>query len=99
MLCHKLEFCAFDQAVSVIRFNQIMKMDSGLKIFFSYPQILLWSVDFFGYVNALQVNDVMTADTEKEAKALIERRVSEIYRWEHRKAYDGITAVIPPPDE
>jgi len=45
------------------------------------------------------VNDVMTADTEKEAKALIERRVSEIYRWEHRKAYDGITAVIPPPDE
>ena len=89
-----LSYCPLSELNRVVRYEQIDDLGSSYHVHFSFPQILFWDGDQFGYVEDLRVNDCVIAETRSEADDLIMARVKDIFTWEHRKAYDGITPVI-----
>lgn len=93
-----LSYCQLSELNQVIKYEQVSDMGSSYQVQFSFPQILLWEGDQFAYVEDLRVNDCVIAGTRSEADDLIMNRVKDIFTWEHRKAYDGITPVIQNPE-
>lgn len=95
MFCHKLDFCSLDALMTVVNILEINVTKSGVQIRFTYPQILLWSGDFFGYDDRIRITDQVDGHSENEALENIKQMLSTIYTWEHRKAFDNITPIIP----
>ena len=97
MIRPTLEYCDVDDVMSVVQLTESVDA-SGCRVRFSFPKVLFWLGDHFGYVKELYVWDVVTAGTQEQAFEKMERRIKEIFRWEHRRFYDGITPVIPDPE-
>ncbi len=95
MLCHKLNYCSLDQLMTVINYLEITETDDGVLVRYSFPEILLWSGDHFGYVDQIRIKELVTARSRAKATEKIRQRMNVIFTWEHRKAYDGIRPVIP----
>lgn len=95
MFCHKLDYCPLDKLMTVVNILEINATGSGVQIRFTYPQILLWSGDFFGYDDWIRITDLVDGHSEDEALENIKQMLSIIYTWEQRKAFDGIAPVIP----
>ena len=93
-----LSYCLLSELNQVVRYEQISDLGSSYQVWFSFPQILFWDGDQFAYVENLRVNDCVIAESRSAADDLIVNRVKDIYTWEHRKAYDGITPVIHNPE-
>lgn len=89
-----LEYCDIDDVMTVVHLTESLD-DSGCEVRFSFPRVLLWAGDHFGYVKELYVLDVVSADTREEAFERMEQRIAEIFRWEHRRFYDGLSLIIP----
>ncbi|WP_257264591.1 hypothetical protein [Endozoicomonas sp. ONNA2] len=81
--------------MTVVNVLEINATGSGVKIRFTYPQILLWSGDFFGYDDRIRITDLVDGHSENESLENIRQKLSTIRAWEQRKAVDGIAPVIP----
>ncbi|USE39146.1 hypothetical protein [Endozoicomonas sp. SCSIO W0465] len=81
--------------MTVVNVLEINATGSGVQIRFTYPQILLWSGDFFGYDDRIRITDLVDGNSENVALENIKHKLSTIYAWEQRKAFDGIAPVIP----
>ena len=95
MFCHKLDFYPLDKLMTVVNVLEINATGFGVQIRFTYPQILLWSGDFFGYDDRFRITDLVDGHSENEALENIKQMLSIIYTWEQRKAFDGIVPIIP----
>ena len=89
-----LEYCDIDDVMTVVHLTESVDA-SGWRIRFTFPRVLLWVGDHFGYVKELYVWDVVSAGTREQAFEKMERRIAEIFRWEHRKFYDGLALIMP----
>ncbi|WP_067585358.1 hypothetical protein [Endozoicomonas ascidiicola] len=95
MLHSDLIYCPLSELFKVIQYQDVIDNGSYLEVRFSFPKILFWRGDQFCYAEAARISDVVIADNRSQANDLAEKRVEAIFNWEHRKAYDGITAVLP----
>ncbi len=91
----KLDYCPLDKLMTVVNVLEINATEFGVQVRFTYPQVLLWRGDTFGYLDRLRVTDLITGQSEEDALKKIRRKLSAIYTWEHRKLYDGIAPIIP----
>lgn len=90
----EIEYCDLDYVTSVIHFYEDDHDEDGCTLRFSFPVALFWCGDQFAYVKEFVVFDVVNCVTREKALETITRRVEEIFLWEHRKAHEGITAVM-----
>lgn len=97
MIRPTLEYCDIDDVMTVVQLTWSDNA-SGCQVDFSFPKVLLWVGDHFGYVKELYVRDGVSAGTREEAVEKMKRRIAEIFLWEHRRSYDGITPVITNPE-
>lgn len=91
----RLDYCPLDKLMTVVNVLEMNLTDSGVHVRFTYPQILLWRGDTFGYLDRLRVTDQLIGETKEDALKKIRQRLTTIYTWEHRKSYDGIAPIIP----
>lgn len=98
MLSLKLDYCPLDKLMTVVNILEINATESGVQIRFTYPHILFWIGDAFGYVNQLRITDLVTGQSEEEVLEKIRQQLSIIYNWEQRKSFDGIAPIIPMDD-
>lgn len=96
MLCSAMKYHLRQASImSVVNILEGKKTGYGFQVRYTFPQVLVWSGDDFGYLEELRTIDIMTGINEKEALQKIQSTLETIFTWEQRKAFDGITPVIP----
>ena len=95
MLYPQLKFFSLESSLlSMVNIIEVKQIGYVTHIRYTFPQILLWIGDEFGYLDELRIEDIMTGSHEAEAMDKIGEKLKIIYTWEHRKLFDGITPVM-----
>ena len=98
MIAASMSYCPLDKLMTVINYLEVTENNDGVLVRYSFPKILVWSGDHFGYVDQIRIQEVETGSSRAEVTEKIRQRMYVIFSWEHRKSYDGIRPVIPEDD-